>query len=305
MTIDKGTSVRTKAAAQQDSIEPKDFLPLFMRQWRWAVATFLIVAVIAIVSLSRIKPQWEAQGTIRVGQVYDALAGSARLVEPLQDVQERARIKSFLRDALKGVDVASAGLDADLENPLLLGVKIDPVPSTGLIRITARALTSDEATRAVRAIFDQLKLMHEELTRTAHSEVDLLSEQYTNELAGLHEVQSNLKKAFSSASNSGADDGSSAVASVASAMERNAREIREIDRQRFLLIRRDKYQSAPTEMIGKVSSVRIGGASRGLIIVFGIVMALAAGLVCALLRDYVGRRQSQLRSVKERAAGPG
>ncbi|WP_448044762.1 hypothetical protein [Bradyrhizobium liaoningense] len=278
------------AAARPEGIKPNEFLQLFVRQWRWAVAAFVIVAGFAIVPLSRINSQWEAQATIHIGLVYDALAGSPRLVESLQEVQERMRLKSFPQEALKQ---SGPGSDAASKSVLLPGVRIDPVPSTGLIRIAARAPTADEATHALTVIVNGLKSVHGELTQAARYEVELLAQQYATELASLREVQSNLLKAFSSASNSGADDGSSTVASVASAMERNAREIREIDHQRFLLLRRDKYQSSPTEMIGRISSVRIGGASRGLIIVFGIVMGLAAGLVCALLRDYIARRRSQ------------
>ncbi|MCK1305747.1 hypothetical protein [Bradyrhizobium sp. 45] len=286
MTVHEDASVPAKAVARPEGIEPNDHLQLFVRQWRWAVATFVIVAVIAIVTLSQIKPQWEAQATIRVGQVYDAFAGSPRLIETLQDVQERMRIKSFLQEALE-----EAGLDS--ESALVSGVRIDPLPSTGMIRITARAPVADKATRVVTAIFDRLKSVHGELMLGARSEAELLAQQYANELAGLREVQSNLQKTYSSAGNSGADDGWSALASVASAMERNAKEIREIDHQRFLLLRRVKYQTSPTEMIGKISSAMIGRVSLALIIVFGIVMGLAAGLVCAVLRDYVARKQSQ------------
>ncbi|RXH29759.1 hypothetical protein XH99_10890 [Bradyrhizobium nanningense] len=290
MTVHEDASVPANAVARPEGIKPNEILQLFVRQWRWAVAAFVIVAGIAIVPLSRIKPQWEAQATIHIGMVYDALAGSPRLVESLQEVQERMRIKSFPQEALKQSGPSS---DAASESAPLSGVRIDPVPSTGLIRITVRAPAADEATHALTAIVDGLKSVHGELTQAARSEVELLAQQYATELASLRGVQSNLLKAFSSASNSGVEDGSAAVASAASAMERNAREIREIDHQRFLLLRRDKYQSSPTEMIGRISSVRIGGASRGLIIFFGIVMGLAAGLVCALLRDYVSRRRSQ------------
>ncbi|MCK1667763.1 hypothetical protein [Bradyrhizobium sp. 153] len=288
MTVHEDASVPAKAVARSEGVEPNDHLQLFLRQWRWAVATFVIVAVIAIVTLSQIRPQWEAQATIRIGQVYDAFAGSTRLVESLQEVQEWMRVKSFLQEAFE-----EAGLGS--ESALVPGVRIDPVPSTGMIRITARAPVADEATRIVTAIFDRLKSVHGELTRAARSEAELLAQQYANELAGLREVQSNLQKAYSSGSNSGADDRST-LESVASAVERNAKEIREIDHQRFLLLRRDKYQTFPTEMMGKISSSRIGRASLGLIIVFGIVMGLAAGLVCAVLRDYVARKQSQLLS---------
>ncbi|MHC4046437.1 hypothetical protein [Bradyrhizobium sp. 23AC] len=284
------TSAPAKAVATSEDIKPHDLLQLFVRQWRWAAATVVIVAVIAILPLSRIKPQWEAQATIRIGRVYDAFVGSPRLVGSIQEVQELLRTKSFLQDALKQ---SGLGSNPASESAPLPGVKIDSVPSTELIRITVRAPAADEATHALAAIFDRLKSAHGELTQAARSEVESLAQQYATELASLREVQSNLLKTFASAGNSGADDGSSAVASVASAMERNAREIREIERQRFLLLRRAKYQSSPTEMIGKISSVRIGGASLGLIIVFGIVMGLAAGLVCALLRDYVARTRWQ------------
>lgn len=286
MTVSQNTSPPAKADARLDEIEPDDFRPLFMREWRWAVATFVVVALIAIVPLSRIEPQWEAQATIRIGQVYDAFAGSPRLVESVQEVLERMRAKSFLSDALKEPDASS-------EDRSFASVKLDPIQSTGLIRITVRAAAADEATHVTTAMLDQLKSVHGELTRAAHSEAEFLAQQYATELAGLREVQSKLQKAFSFASNSGADDGSSAVASVASAVERNARDIREVERQRFLLIRRDGYQSTPTEMIGRISLVRIGGASRGLIIIFGIVMGVAAGLGCAVVRDYVVRRRSQ------------
>ncbi|MGX4770622.1 hypothetical protein ACWAUC_12600 [Bradyrhizobium guangdongense] len=292
MTVREDASVPANAVSER-GIKPNDSLQLLARQWRWAVATFLIVAVMAIVPLSRIKPQWEAQATLHVGVVYDALAGSPRLVESLQELQERIRINSFLQEALKQ---SAPGSDTASESVPLPGVRTDPVPSTGLLRITVRAPARDQATHALTAIIERLKSAHGELTQAARAEVELLAQQYATELARLRDVQSNLLKVFLSAGNSAADDASSARESVASAMERNSRQIGEIDRQRFLLLRHDKYQSSPTEIIGQISSVRIGGASRGLIIMFGIIMGLAAGLVCALLRDYVARRGSQLPS---------
>lgn len=272
----ESASVSAKEAARRDAVEAREFLRLLIRQWRWALATFVIVALIAIVPLSRVKPQWEAQATVRIGTVYDALAGAARSIEPLQDLLERLRVKS---------QVAGSSSDA--------AVRFDPVPSTGLIRIAVRGTNADEAGHLATAIFNQLRSMHEELARAARSETELLAEEYAKELVTLREVQSNLQKAFTSASNPGVDDRSMTLATIALSMQRNAKEIREIDRQRFLLIRRDKYQSSPTEMIGAVSSVRIGGAGRGLIAIFGIVMGLAVGLMVALLRDYVSRMRPQ------------
>lgn len=272
----ESASVSAKEAARPDSIEAREFLRLLIRQWRWALATFVIVALIAIVPLSRVKPQWEAQATVRIGTVYDALAGAARSIEPLQDLLERLRVKS---------QVARSSSDA--------AARFDPVPSTGLIRIAVRGTNADEAGHLATAIFNQLRSMHEELARAARSETEFLAEEYAKELVTLREVQSNLQKAFTSASNPGVDDRSMTLATIALSMERNAKEIREIDRQRFLLIRRDKYQSSPTEMIGGISSVRSGGAGRGLIAIFGIVMGLAAGLMVALLRDYVSRMRPQ------------
>lgn len=272
----ESASVSAKEAARGDAIELREFQRLLMRQWRWAVAAFMIVALIAIVPLSRVKPQWEAQATLRIGSVYDALAGAARPIEPLQDALERLRGKS---------QVAGGSSDA--------AARFELGPSTGLIRITVRGTNADEVGHLATAIFDQLRSMHEELARAARSETELLAEEYAKELVALREVQSNLQKAFTSASNPGVNDGAMGLATIALSMERNAKEIREIDRQRFLLVRRDRSQSSPTEMVGGVSSVKIGGPGRGLIVTFGIIMGLAAGLMVALLRDYASRMRAQ------------
>lgn len=278
MMADANTSVQMRGAAGPDRVVPGEFLLLFKRQWKWAVATFVIVTLISIGSLSLVKSRWEAQATVRVGQVYDALSGQVRPIEPLQDVLERMREKSFSDD--------------DSRNT----ARFEAIPPTGLIRITARASTAEEAARAVTARVDQLTSAHEELARAARSEVELLAEEYASGLTGLREMQSNLQKALSSAARAnspGADDGQSALATILSAMDRNGREMRELERQRFLLIRRSAYQSVPTKMIGRVSSAEVVAASRRLVVLFGIVMGLVAGSMVAVLRDHILRMRSQ------------
>ncbi|WP_354078409.1 hypothetical protein [Bradyrhizobium sp. S3.5.5] len=276
--------------AGRDGFAPAEFVSLLTRQWRWAAVTFVIVAFIAITALSQAKPRWEASATVRIGQVYDALSGAVRPIEPLQDVLERMRVNSFQRDALRSKGASSD--DATLDE-LLGTARVDLIPSTGLIRIKARGSSADEATYIATALFDHLSSMHGELVREARAGAELLAKQYTQELASLSETQSNLEKAFSAASSPGAIDGAVASATIASAMERNAREMRELDRQRFLLLQRNQRQSIFTEMIGQVSSARIASVSRSLVIVFGLVIGLAAGLVVALLRDYFARSRSQ------------
>ncbi|WP_426614758.1 hypothetical protein [Bradyrhizobium sp. McL0616] len=289
MTEDK-MSVSVGGAARRDGFAPEELVSVFTRQWRWAVATFAIVALIAITALSSVKPRWEAQATIRIGQVYDVLSGAVRPIEPLQDVLERMRVRSFLRDAVSSK--GSPPEDATL-GEILATFSVESIPSTGLIRIKARATSADDARHVATALFDRLSFMHEELVREARSGAELLAEQYTQELAGLRETQSNLQKAFSSASRQGADDGPMALATITSAMERNDREMRELERQRFLLLQRNQHQSISTKMIGEVSSLRIASIRRSLVVVFGLVMGLAAGMVVALLRDYFVRTRSQ------------
>jgi hypothetical protein len=283
-------SVLREHAPTDDRIMPMELVRLFARQWRWAAVTFVIVAFVTIVPLSRVKPQWEAQATVRIGQVYDALIGARRPIEPIDEILERMRVKSFLEIATKGHGTAPDSSSQDL---LLESTKFQPIRPTDLIRITARGSSAEQATRFVRAILDQLRSVHEELARVARSEAELLAEEYSKELAGLREVQLNLEKAFSSATSSGTNDHQSALATIASAMEKNSKEMRDMERQRFLLIRRGGFYSLPTEIIGNVSSVRIASTSRGLVVVFGIVMGLAAGLVVAVLRDYFVGMRSQ------------
>ncbi|MCK1466622.1 MULTISPECIES: hypothetical protein [unclassified Bradyrhizobium] len=256
-----------------DRFEPMDHIRLFTRQWRWIAATFVIVSLLTIVPLSRVKPQWEAQATIRIGQVYDALAVASRPIEPLQEVLERMRVTS-----------QQAGLES---------TRTESIPGTGLIRITARDSSSEKAIRLVATPVDHLRSVHGELARAARSEADLLAEEYREELAGLREVQASLQKAFSSATGPGANEAQAALAAIAPAMEKNAKEIAEVMRQRFLLIRRNGFQSAPTEMMGEVSSVRIASTSKGLVVFFGTIVGLAAGLIVGLLRDHVVRIRSQ------------
>lgn len=287
----QGNTSTSGGAARRDSIEAGDFAALFVRQWRWALATFVVVALIATTAPSLVKPQWEAQVTIRLGQVYDALSGAVRPIEPLQDVLERMRVGSFLRDALKGKAAPPGDPTQDQVPPI---PRVDTIAPTGLIRIAARGSSAEEARSIAVAMFNHLASVHGELARAARSEAELLAGEYAEGLAGLREVQSNLQKAFSSANRSDAVAGPTALATIASAMERNANETRDLELQKFLLIRRNEYQSAPTEMIGEVSTLKLASVPRGLVVMFGLVMGLAAGSVVALLRDYFVRMRSQL-----------
>ncbi|MFT4116902.1 hypothetical protein [Bradyrhizobium sp.] len=288
--MDSNASVPDRRPAGRDGFVPEELVSAFVRQGRWVVITFAIVAVMAIAALSLAGPRWEAEVRIRAGQVYDVLSGAARPVEPLHNVLERIRARSFLRDALKSKGISP---DGETLETLYEGSSVDLVPATELIRVRARASSPDEARTIVTALFEHLSSMQGELMREARSGADLLAQQYTQELADLRDTQSNLQKAFSSANRPGGEDGAMALATLTSAMERNAREMRELDRQRFLLVQRNQRQSLSTEMIGEVSTVRIMFVRKSLIIAFGLVMGLSAGLVVGLIRDYLVRMRSQ------------
>lgn len=275
---------------KRDGIAPKELVLLLARQWRWALATLGIVILIAMAALTQVKPQWQAQATIRVGQVYDALEFSVRPIEPLQDVLVRLQGKSIPSELSEG---GGPPPEANASRPVNGSASFDLVPLTSLIHVTARASSAESAKYIATELFKYLASVHEELARAAHSDTELLTGQYTAELSAMREVQSNLRKAFSAASNSNTDDAVRSLATIGSAMERSAEEITKVELQKLLLTRRNVSYSVSTEMLGEVRTTRVVSVPRSLAISFSLIMGVAAGLMVALLRDYAIKKRVQ------------
>lgn len=276
-----------RGAGKVDKIGWMDMVRLFERQWRWAAVTFVIVAVSATGLLSLIKRQWEAQATVRIGQVYDVLVGAGQPVEPFQEVLDRLRAGSFIEAALKDADLTS---DVSSRELLLRSLKLDPVASTGLFRITVRGNSSEQATLYLQAIIDHLSVIHGNLAHLTRSATERLEAEYTKELDDLREGHSNLERALSSTAASGATD-ATAIALIEWALNENFGKKRDVEQKKLLLIRQDKTQSYPTSIVGNIPSAATAFPSRGLVLIFGIVLGLGSGVLVAMLRDFFSRQR--------------
>lgn len=145
---------------QRDEIYLVDLWRILVREWRSFAVAALAVLILAITYALLARPRWEAQAWVQVGQIGTQPAGQDPRPEPFQRVIERLQTMAFQDQVLQSAGLAVKSPEASLYRASL---KIDPSPYAGLIKVSVRATSPEQARRLAQATVDQLHGIHERL----------------------------------------------------------------------------------------------------------------------------------------------
>jgi LPS O-antigen subunit length determinant protein (WzzB/FepE family) len=145
---------------EHDEIYLIDLWHLLHRQWRWFVAVLAAVVAAAVLFAQLAHPRWEAVAWIRPGQLGAVPAGEDPRIEPFQRAIERMQTRPFQDAVLRDLGVSSRSREAQLYRQ---SFDLEPSPYAGLLKLTLRGYSPEQARRFVQATYVHLRQLHEGL----------------------------------------------------------------------------------------------------------------------------------------------
>ncbi|MBT2118308.1 chain-length determining protein [Dyella sp. LX-66] len=165
-----------------DEIYLIDLWRLLTRQWRGFAVALLAVVALAVAYAFLAKPRYEATAWVQVGQVGTAPAGQDPRPEPFQRVLDRLQTRSFQDEVTQSAGLAANSPEA---GGYRASLKAEPSFYAGLIKLSVRAASPEQAKRLVLATVERLQAIHGQL----------LAEPLAQAHARLDEVQADLRAA--------------------------------------------------------------------------------------------------------------
>ena len=145
---------------QHDEIYLIDLWRLLARQWRGFAIALLAVVALAVAYAWLAKPRYEATAWVQVGQVGTAPAGQDPRPEPFQRVLDRLQTRSFQDEVTQSLGLAPKSPEAAAYRNSL---KAEPSFYAGLIKLSVRAGSAEQAGRLVLATVSHLQAIHGQL----------------------------------------------------------------------------------------------------------------------------------------------
>lgn len=165
-----------------DEIYLIDLWRLLTRQWRGFAIALLAVVALAVAYAFLAKPRYEAVAWVQVGQVGTAPSGQDPRPEPFQRVLDRLQTRSFQDDVTQSLGLAAKSPEAAAYRGSL---KAEPSFYAGLIKLSVRAASPEQARQQVLATVKRLEAIHGELQAAPLAQAQ----------ARLDEVQADLRTA--------------------------------------------------------------------------------------------------------------
>ncbi|TAM61553.1 MAG: lipopolysaccharide biosynthesis protein [Rhodanobacter sp.] len=217
---------------EHDEVYLIDMWRILAREWRWFVATLVLVLLCTFALTHAVRRQWEATAWIQIAQVGEVPAGQDPKVEPLQRVLERLQLVPFENRVLESAGFSARSPEAGLYRRSL---KLDPLPYAGpLIRLSVRGYSRQQASALAMATVTALHAVHQRLEaaplRSARARLDALQSALQIALADRARLQQVV------ALKSKAGTGSRAIASLTLAYKNT--EIRGLEQARLDLVDR-------------------------------------------------------------------
>lgn len=145
---------------EHDEIYLIDLWRILRREWRWFIGVLLAVLAAAVFYAHAAHPRWEAVAWIRPGQLGAFPAGEDPRAEPFQRVIERMKTVGFQQAVLHDLGVSPRSREGHLYR---FSFELDPSPYAGLLKLTVRGYSPQQAKRFVQATVDHLHQLHEGL----------------------------------------------------------------------------------------------------------------------------------------------
>lgn len=145
---------------EHDDIYLIDLWRILRREWRWFVAVAVVVVAAAVFFAQTARPRWEAIAWIRPGQLSPVPPGLDPRIEPFQRVIERMETHEFQDAVLHDLGLSPRSAEAHLYRG---SFDLDPSPYAGLLKLTLRGYSQQQAQRFVEVTFEHLQRLHEGL----------------------------------------------------------------------------------------------------------------------------------------------
>jgi hypothetical protein len=167
---------------EHDEIYLIDLWRILRREWRWLVTVAVVVLAAAIFFAQTARPRYEATAWIRPGQLGPVPGGLDPRVEPFQRVIERMETHEFQDAVLHDLGLSPRSAEAHLYRG---SFDLDPSPYAGLLKLTVRGYSPQQAQRFVQVTFEHLQRLH----------AGLMAEPLELAQARLAQVQAQLRDA--------------------------------------------------------------------------------------------------------------
>ncbi|HEY9130289.1 MAG TPA: Wzz/FepE/Etk N-terminal domain-containing protein [Dyella sp.] len=275
---------------EQDEIYLIDLWRIFRREWRWLVAVLAIVLACTFAYAHMAKPKWEATAWIQIGQVGAVPQGQDPRAEPLQRTIERLQSIAFQDEVVENLGLPPKSREGSLYRK---SFRLDPSPYAGMIKLTIRGYTPEQAQRFASATFEHLHAIHQKLEggvlKLAQARRDQLQADLAHALA-------DRERLSDSAVPGGKDDAtakgapSPALASVLLANKNE--EIRGLQQaQNELAMRLTSNYTYETSLVWPIYVPDYPASpNRVLIWGMGICLGLGLGVLAAIARNALRRR---------------
>jgi LPS O-antigen subunit length determinant protein (WzzB/FepE family) len=145
---------------EHDEIYLIDLWRILRREWRWFIGVLLVVLAAAVFYAQAAHPRWEAVAWIRPGQLGAFPAGEDPRAEPFQRVIERMKTVEFQQGVLHDLGMSPRSREGHLYRG---SFELDPSPYAGLLKLTVRGYSPQQAQRFAQATVDHLHQLHEGL----------------------------------------------------------------------------------------------------------------------------------------------
>jgi uncharacterized protein involved in exopolysaccharide biosynthesis len=272
-------------------------LVVFVRKNLRALLGGALTGGILGLALAFILPaQWEANALIRIGQLGNA-GNAGRPVEPLLQVVDRIKNKSFQIDVLKSLDTVSSveNIKATNFNDALKS----KLEKSELISLALRGSSPNEVKRNMNAVITQLKKTHIKMAAPIidrwHQElasIDLELNQSKAEAERFKKIMDGRPGSLSEKSFSQAV----LLSNILIAREGELRSLR--DHKHILEEQLSPEQTFDTDILGQVEvSTKPVFPKKSLFAVAGLFIGLLLGILFSMLRSIGSRMGASIKSI--------
>lgn len=268
----------------QDEIFLIDIGRILRREWRSFLIVTLGVLALALAYALLAKPRWEAVAWVQIGQVATAPGGQDPRPEPFQRTVERLQTRVFQDQVLADAGIAADSPEAGLYRGTL---KVDPSPYAGLIKLSVRGASPEQARRLAQVTVDALQGLHRQIQAAQLAQAQARLDEVRTDLQAAQAERDGLRQAAS-----GGGQGAAVAGLLLSNKEAEIRGLR--DTRSDLDARLSNNYTFPTSMPWPIYQPNHPvSPNRPLIGGLGLLAGLGLGLFVAVGRDARRRALAQ------------